>query len=135
MKTILSSVSSWFSEYKVIIIVGVLVTTIGGAIFAFNSHVDSVRLEARRVAIAECNTTQLEEDLRAAEVRNDTLQARIKEIEVERNLSEQERADLQRFIDGIDRSLGDTQDGEISERTRLFMTLLSQRSARFHEDD
>lgn len=131
-------IGSFISSHRIAFIAGVILVMASAITFAvasFNSHIDDVRLEARTAAISECNTVQLEEDLRNAEQRNALLAARIKEIENERGISEAERRDLQRFINSLDATLANTQDGAISERTRLFMTLLSQRSEQYHEND
>lgn len=132
------AISTFISGHRIAFIAGLLLVLASASTFAvmsFNSHIADVKLEARTVAIAECNATQFEEDLRVAQANNILLLARIKEIENERNLSERERADLRRFITSLDPLLADAPDGEISERTRLFMTLLSQRSEQYHEND
>lgn len=99
-------------------------------------HLDAVhdaRTLARETAVAECNTTQLEEELRlanlkaqAAEDRADTLADELADREAEARERDAFIRDLQDNLDGLE-------DDTISERTRAFMTILSNRSAQYNE--
>lgn len=101
-------------------------------------HLDAVhdaRTLARETAVAECNTTQLEEELRLANIKAEAADARADELAEELADREQEARERDAFIRNLQDDLEDLEDDNISERTRAFMTILSNRSSQYYESD
>jgi hypothetical protein len=101
-------------------------------------HLDAVhdaRTLARETAVAECNTTQLEEELRLANVKAEAADARANELAGELADREREARERDAFIHNLQSNLNEFEDDSISERTRAFMTILSNRSSQYYEDD
>lgn len=86
-------------------------------------------------ATATCNITQLEEDLRLANIREADLKVRNSELEAEAALREQENLERERFINQLQGELESYEDGDLSPRTQAFMTILSQRSRVYHNEE
>ena len=101
-------------------------------------HLDAVsdaRLEARTEAVAECNTTQLEEDLRLANLKTEAAENRADNLAGELADREQEARERDAFIRNLQNDLDQFEDDVISDRTRAFMTILSNRSSQYHGGD
>lgn len=85
-------------------------------------------------AVAECNITQLEEDLRLANQRETDLKNRNSELLAELDERDRENAERERFISSLQAELANYSDGELSDRSIAFMTILSQRSSVYHDN-
>lgn len=107
---------------------------IGGGLYAADQYVEGERDEARSAAISECNSVQLEEDLRAAEKRATRAEARLSDLSNELQTQRQESAELQAFVDSLQGDLSQFDDGELSERSRQFVSILSERARSYDQD-
>lgn len=96
--------------------------------------VDDARTLARETAVAECNTTQLEEDLRLANLKAQAAEDRADDLAGELAGREAEARERDAFIRDLQGNLDQFEDDAISERTRAFMTILSNRSAQYHDN-
>lgn len=88
----------------------------------------------RAEAVAECNITQLEEDLRIANERASNAEKRSQELATELDARQREVLEREAFIAGIEEQLEEFEDGRISDRTRAFIMLLEQRSRQYDQE-
>lgn len=110
-----------------------------GVWWGFNAYVDGVANEAARQArieaVNECNTVQLEEDLRAAEERASQAEKRLRDLNAELANRRAENQELQEFIDSIPDRVSEFDDDELSDRSRQFVRILSERAAQYHDQE
>lgn len=135
MAHLVNQALGFLSQYKLWLIGGAAL--IFAALFVqdkFNDYVEAERLEARTEAVAECNTTQLEEDKRVLEQRLADAEAANLQLRNDLNDQEADRRAQQAFIRSLQGQLQDFDDDDISDRTRRFMELMSERAERFYDD-
>lgn len=116
---------------------------VGTASLAILAAAGAYHLDARHdayvageaAATAECNTTQLEEDLRLAEKRIAAANQRNATLAGELQSRQREITERDNFIRSLEGDLSQFDDGALSDRSRAFMTILSQRSAQYHDPD
>ena len=110
-----------------------LFAVVGSVATYHYSAIDAAADQARLEAINECNTTQLEEELRLANLKAEAAEDRADNLAADLAEREREARDREQFISDLEDELENYEDGVISERTRAFMSILSARSAQYHE--
>lgn len=114
---------------------GVALTLMTSAVVWHNNEVSTAASEARIEAVAECNSVQLEEDLAAANLRIENMQKLNVALEDELEIRSAENAERDEFISDLEERLDTFEDGRLSDRTREFVSILSERARQYHDED
>ena len=123
----------WFAA------VGVALTLMASAVLWHNNEVSSAASEAaaaaRSQAVTECNSIQLEEELAAANLRIENMEKLNIALEDELETRSEENAEREEFISELEDRLDTFEDGRLSDRTREFVSILSERARQYHDED